>query len=266
MDASECRFCDRGCGVDLATVIGLLGALAVVGAAVFLGGDTTIFLDLPAALIVLGGSTFVVMSKFGMGQFAGAFRVAGKAFLSRAEEPAAVIERLLELAALSRRGGLLSLANQQVANTFMAGGLKLLIEGHDPEVVRQALGKGRSLAMERHQWGQRIFLAVADVAPAMGMVGTLIGLVQMLANLDDPRSIGPAMAVALLSMLYGLVLANLVCLPIADKLKLRMAEEGLLQALIIDGLLAIQSGQNPGMMQTMLERYLPESKRLAPAT
>jgi chemotaxis protein MotA len=96
----------------------------------------------------------------------------------------------------------------------------------------------------------------------MGMIGTLVGLVQMLANMDDPKSIGPAMAVALLTTLYGSLLANVVCMPIADKLKLRGAEEGMLQGIVIDGLLAIQSGQNPRVIQSLLERYLPEGKRL----
>jgi chemotaxis protein MotA len=255
----------RGFGVDLATVIGLAGALLVVGVAIFLGGDTTIFLDLPSALIVLGGTTFVVMSKFGLNQLSGALRIAAKAFLFRIDDARATIDRLVELSTTARRGGLLSLENQRIANPFMAEGVRLLIDGHEPELVREAMAKDRSLSLERHAWGQRIFLAMADVAPAMGMIGTLVGLVQMLANMDDPKSIGPAMAVALLTTLYGTLLANVVCLPIADKLKLRMTEEGLLQSMIIDGLLAIQAGQNPKLVQGLLERYLPEGRRLAPA-
>ncbi|MFZ1833529.1 MAG: MotA/TolQ/ExbB proton channel family protein, partial [Pseudomonadales bacterium] len=170
-----------------------------------------------------------------------------------------------ELANIARKGGLLALESQEISNGFLAEGVKLLIDGHDPDVVKAALHKDRGLAMERHEWGQRIFLALADVGPAMGMIGTLIGLVQMLANMDDPKSIGPAMAVALLTTLYGSLLANVVCMPIADKLKLRGSEEGLLQALVIDGLLSIQAGQNPRVIQGLLERYLPESKRVAPA-
>lgn len=251
--------------MDLATVIGLIGALFIVALAIFLGGSVNMFLDLPSALIVLGGTSFVVMMKFGLGQFAGAFKVAGKAFLFRIDDPAGTITRIVDLSNVARRGGLLSLENQEVENKFLAEGLKLLIDGHEPEIVKATLHKDRSLAISRHEWGQRIFLAMADVGPAMGMIGTLVGLVQMLANMDDPKSIGPAMAIALLTTLYGSLLANVVCMPIADKLKLRMAQEGLLQALMIDGLLAIQAGQNPRVIQGMLERYLPERKRLAPA-
>jgi chemotaxis protein MotA len=251
--------------VDLATIIGLLGALVIVCLAVFLGGNVAMFPDLPSALIVLGGTSFVVMSKFGMSQFASAFRVAGKAFLFRIDDAGETITKIVELANIARKGGLLALESQEISNGFLSEGIKLLIDGHEPEVVRHALNKDRGLAMDRHEWGQRIFLALADVGPAMGMIGTLIGLVQMLANMDDPKSIGPAMAVALLTTLYGSLLANVVCMPIADKLKLRGSEEGLMQALVIDGLLSIQAGQNPRVIQGLLERYLPEGKRPVPA-
>jgi chemotaxis protein MotA len=255
----------RELGVDLATVIGLLGALVIIMAAIFLGGDPVMFLDAPSFLIVLGGTVFVVMSKFGMSQFAGAFKVAGKAFLFRSEESGELIARIVELANLARRGGLLALEEQPISNRFLADGLRLLIDGHDAEHVQAALSKDRRLAMERHEWGQRIFLAMADVGPAMGMIGTLVGLVQMLANMDDPKSIGPAMAVALLTTLYGSLLANVICMPIADKLKLRGSEEAMQRALVVDGLLAIQAGQNPRVIQGLLERYLPEGRRPAAA-
>lgn len=251
--------------MDLATIIGLFGASVVILAAVFLGGDPLMFLDLPSAMIVLGGTTFVVMSKFGLGEFAGAFKVAGKAFLFRIDDPTELIERIIELSQKARRGGLLSLEEQQVSNRFLADGLKLLIDGHDPDVVKAALAKDRSLTIDRHEWGQRIFIAMADVGPAMGMIGTLVGLVQMLANMDDPKSIGPAMAVALLTTLYGALLANVVCMPIADKLKLRGSQEALQRALVLDGLLAIQAGQNPRVIRGLLERYLPEGRRPAAA-
>ena len=176
-----------------------------------------------------------------------------------------MIAKLVELANVARRGGLLALESQEVSNSFLDEGMKLLIDGHDPEVVRSTLQKDRAMTSSRHEWGQKIWIQVADVAPAMGMIGTLIGLVQMLANMDDPKSIGPAMAVALLTTLYGSMLANMVAMPIADKLKLRAGEESTLQGLIIDGLLAIQAGQNPRVIQGMLERYLPEGKRAVEA-
>lgn len=247
--------------MDLATIIGLAGAAAMVAIAVLLGGNVLMFLDWPSALLVVGGSVFVVLSKFGMNQFLGAFRVAGLVFVVRPQDPRAMIKRLVELSNVARRGGLLALEDQKIDNRFLADGLKLLIDGHDSDIVKESLIKDRNLAVERHEVGQRIWLSLAEVAPAMGMIGTLIGLVQMMANMDDPKSIGPAMAVALLTTLYGALLANVICMPIADKLKLRGREEGMIKSLVIDGLLAIQAGQNPRVLQTLLDRYLPEGGR-----
>jgi chemotaxis protein MotA len=247
--------------VDLTTITGLAGALCVLFLAVFLGGDPALFLDLPSLLLVLGGTVFVVMVKFGAPQLAGASRVVAQAFLYRPEDPARVAARLLELASLSRHGGLLALKNQATPNRFMAEGLKLVAEGHPPELLHQTLEKDRLLTLERHEWGQRIVLAVAEAAPAMGLVGTLVGLVQMLGNLGDPRALGPGMAIALLATLYGVLIAHLVCYPLADKLRLRAAQQSLMQSLVIDGLLAIQAGQSPRVMQDALQRYLPESQR-----
>lgn len=249
--------------MDLTTLTGLAGAFCVVLLAVFLGGDPRLFLDLPSLLLVLGGTVFVVMVKFGAAQLAGALRVAAQAFLYRPEDPARVMARLLELASLSRHGGLLALKNQATPNRFMAEGLKLVAEGHAPELLHQTLEKDRLLTLERHEWGQRIVLAVADAAPAMGLVGTLVGLVQMLGNLGDPRALGPGMAIALLATLYGVLIAQLLCVPLADKLRLRAAQQSLVQSLVIDGLLAIQAGQSPRIMQDALQRYLPEGQRRA---
>lgn len=247
--------------MDLATIIGLSGASLIVLIAIFLGGNGLMFLDLPSALIVLGGSIFVVIAKFGLPQLAGAMKVATRAFLLRGDDPVKITKRIIGLATIARKGGLLALEDSKVDHKFLADGLRLLIDGLDPEAVKATLAKDRAMTLERHEWGQRIFTSMADIAPAMGMIGTLVGLVQMLANMDDPKSIGPAMAVALLTTLYGALLANVICLPIADKLKLRGVEESTHQALIIDGLIAIQAGSNPRVIQAQLERYLPESQR-----
>ena len=249
--------------MDLMTITGLAGALAVLCLAVFLGGDPGLFLDLPSLLLVLGGTAFVVMVKFGAPQLAGASRIVAQAFVHRPEEPSRLIARLLELASLSRHGGLLALKNQAAPTRFMADGLKLVAEGHPPELLQQTLEKDRLLTQERHAWGQRIVLAVAEAAPAVGLIGTLVGLVQMLGNLGDPRGLGPGMAICLLATLYGVLIAHLVCHPLADKLRLRAAQQDLLQSLVIDGLLAIQAGQNPRIMQDSLQRYLPEGQRRA---
>lgn len=247
--------------MDLATIVGLIGALALIIASMMLSGELGMFVNIPSVVIVVGGSAFAVMAKFGLGQFLGAFKVAGKSFMFKLDDPVELIDEIVELADLARKGGLLSLEGKEVGSAFLQKGIQLLVDGHDPDVVKTMLSKDKNLAEERHLTGSSIFAALADMAPAMGMIGTLIGLVAMLANMDDPKSIGPAMAVALLTTLYGAVLANALCGPISDKLKLRAAEEALVKNLIIDALLAIQGGQNPRVIDSMLRTYLPEGKR-----
>ena len=247
--------------MDLATIIGLAGGIVIVGAAIVLGGDPLIFVNVPSLLIVFGGTIFIAMIKFGLSQFLGALKVAGKAFIFKLDDTSEMIGKIGELANVARKGGLLSLEQQEVDNDFLKGGIQLLVDGHDPDVVKRMLNKDRDLTVSRHETGQKIFVAMADVAPAMGMIGTLVGLVQMLSNMDDPKSIGPAMAVALLTTLYGAMIATMFCSPIADKLKLRAGEEGIMKSLIIDALIAIQAGQNPRVINSMLERYLPSGVR-----
>jgi chemotaxis protein MotA len=221
------------------------------------------FVNVPSLLIVVVGSMFAVMMKFELSQFLGAVKVAAKAFSFKLIKPEALISEIVELAGLARKGGLLSLEGKEVSDEFLSKGIQLLVDGHDPDVVRTLLSKEMKLASERHDTGITIFKSMGDVGPAMGMIGTLIGLVAMLANMDDPKAIGPAMAVALLTTLYGAMLATMMMLPIADKLTLRKDEEDRLKSMIIDALLAIQSGQNPRVIESMLQAYVAEGKREA---
>lgn len=247
--------------MDLATIIGLIGAFAIVVMAMVLSGGVAVFIDVPSVLIVIVGSIFVVLMNFGLSQFIGAGKVAAKAFSLKLSDPAELIDEIVELADAARKGGLLALEGKEVSNAFLESGIRMLVDGHDPEVVKKLLNKEAALSYERHKSGATIFKALGDVAPAMGMIGTLIGLVAMLSNMDDPKSIGPAMAVALLTTLYGAVLANMVAIPISAKLELRCNDEMLIQNLVIDAILAIQAGQNPRVIDTMLRNYLPEGQR-----
>jgi len=247
--------------VDLATLLGLIGGFAFVIMAMVLGGSIGMFVDVTSILIVVGGSIFVVLMKFTMGQFFGATKIAGKAFMFKADEPEDLIAKIVEMADAARKGGFLSLEEMEINNTFMQKGIDLLVDGHDADVVRAALKKDIALTDERHTQGTGVFRAFGDVAPAMGMIGTLVGLVAMLSNMDDPKAIGPAMAVALLTTLYGAILSNMVFFPIADKLSLRRDQETLNRRLIMDGVLAIQDGQNPRVIDSYLKNYLNEGKR-----
>lgn len=247
--------------MDLATLVGIVGAFSVVIGSMLMGGSAGMFVNVPSLMIVLVGTLFVVLMKFSLAQFLGAVKVAIKAFSFKLAKPEHVIEEVVALADAARKGGLLSLEGKEVSSNFLSKGIQLLVDGHDAEVVRDLLKKDLHQTLQRHEWGAKIFTAMGDVGPAMGMIGTLVGLVAMLANMDDPKSIGPAMAVALLTTLYGAMFANMFALPIADKLSLRREEEGRVKSMIIDALLAIQGGQNPRVIDSMLKAYLPESMR-----
>ncbi len=247
--------------MDLATLLGLIGGLAFVVMAMVFGGSIGMFFDVTSILIVVGGSTFVVLMKFTIGQFFGAAKIASKAFIFKTDQPEDLIAKIVQMADAARKGGFLALEEMEINHSFMQKGIDLLVDGHDADVVRAALKKDIALTDERHTQGTGVFRAFGDVAPAMGMIGTLVGLVAMLSNMDDPKSIGPAMAVALLTTLYGAILANMVFFPIADKLALRRDQEKLNRRLIMDGVLAIQDGQNPRVIDSYLKNYLNEGKR-----
>ncbi|MCW8107414.1 flagellar motor protein PomA [Alteromonas ponticola] len=247
--------------MDLATVIGILGAIGFVVMAMVMGGDLGMFADVPSVLIVFGGTLFVTLSQYTLGQFFGAGKVAGKAFMFKIDTPEELIEKIVEMADAARKGGFLALEEAEIGNPFMQKGVDMLVDGHDIDVVRATLAKDVMMTTERHDFGVSIFKGMGDVAPAMGMIGTLIGLVAMLSNMDDPKAIGPAMAVALLTTLYGAFLANVVCIPVAKKLSHRALEEKLNQSLILDGIVGIADGQNPRVIEGILKNYLAASKR-----
>lgn len=247
--------------MDLATLLGMVGAIGVVLAAMLTGGSGLVFVNVPSLLIVLGGTFMVVMIKFSLAQFFGAFKVAARAFVFKLDSPEALIEKIVSLSNIARKEGMLALENEEINNEFLNEGIQMLIDGNNQEVIQAVMSKDLQQTIDRHKWGAKVYSAMGDVAPAMGMIGTLIGLVQMLSAMDDPKAIGPAMAVALLTTLYGAMLANMVAMPIADKLTLRKTDEGRIKAMCIDGVLAIQSGQNPRIIESMLKTYLDPKKR-----
>jgi len=252
--------------VDLATVVGMVGAIGLLVMAMVLSGDIMMFADTQSVIIVFGGSIFVVLSNYNMGQFFGIGKIIIKAFLFKLEKPDDLIEKAVDMADAARKGGFLALEEAEISNSFMQKGVDMLVDGHDADVVRATLQKDISLTTKRHESGANMLMALADVAPAMGMIGTLIGLVAMLSNMDDPKSIGPAMAVALLTTLYGAFLANVIAIPLAAKLQLRTEEEKMNQELILDAVLGIQDGQNPRVIEGLLKNYLAEGKRALSTT
>ena len=239
--------------------------MVIVLSAILLGAASGMFFNIPSILIVVGGSIFVVLAKFSLQQFLGAVKVVARAFKFKLPATEELITEVVEIANVARKEGVLALESREMSSPFLKSGIQMMIDGQPQEVVREYLEKERLLSLDRNRWGAKVFSAMGDVAPAMGMIGTLIGLVQMLSNMDDPKAIGPAMAVALLTTLYGAILATMVFLPLADKLNLRMTEEARMQTLLIDALSAIQQGTNPRIIEQMLSSYLPPEKRGAEA-
>ncbi len=248
--------------VDLATAIGLFGAFAIVALALVSGdSDLWIYLNPASFLIVVGGSVCVVLMKFNLVQFGNAFRIAFRAFFFKPESPEELIEQAISLQRKARRDGIFALGRYPIENKFFQKGTRYLMDGLNIAMVKNTMLKELYQADARHETGRQIFQALSEVAPAMGMIGTLIGLVRMLAHLDDPGKVGPAMAVALLTTLYGAMLGYMVAKPIASKLALRNAEERMNKMLIIDALIGIEQGIHPYILEEMLLAYLPGSQR-----
>ena len=169
--------------MDLATLVGLLGAFGIVIASMVMGGSAGMFVNVPSLLIVLVGTLFVVLMKFNLGQFLGAVKVAIKAFSFKLAKPEQIIEEVVELADAARKGGLLSLEGKEVSSNFLSKGIQLLVDGHDADVVRNLLTKDLHQTVQRHEWGAKIFAAMGDVGPAMGMIGTLVGLSNIMKHM-----------------------------------------------------------------------------------
>lgn len=244
--------------MDIATIVGLLGAFGLIFSAI---DDINAFIDVPSILIVLAGSIMVVMFRSSLGEFLGAVGVLGKTFKNKLDQPEALIEQIVELATIARKDGMIALEGQEIPNPFLAKGISMLVDGTDPTIIKSSLQRELSATKMRHAMGAKIFSAWGEIAPAMGMIGTLIGLVQMLGNMGDPKSIGPAMAIALLTTMYGAILANVICLPIAMKLSNQADLEAANNELIIEGILFIQDGGNPRVLSDFLGAFLGPKAR-----
>ena len=247
--------------MDIATLIGLLGGLGVIVGAIASGGDVMLFVNVPSLLIVFGGTTMVVLMQVSLADFLASFGVAMKAFIYKTDDPKVLIEEAVQLADVARKNGLLALEGQEISNDFLKRGINLCVDGHDPVLVSKMLSKDIAQTIQRHEVGRRMFKNMAVMAPAMGMIGTLIGLVQMLANMSDPASIGPAMAVALLTTLYGAIIANTFAQPMSDKLARVTELEKINRSLIMETISGIQEGMNPKILEQLLSTYLPTGKR-----
>ncbi len=247
--------------MDLATIIGLISGSILIVAAVILGGNPFIFFNLPSILLVFGGTLAVTFIKFKMTDVIGSINVAMKAFLVKMSDPEGIIEEMVNFTRIAKKEGLIALEKETASDPFAAKALRYLSDGYDEGLIEDMLSKDIRLTLQRHSTGQNVFKGMGDAAPAFGMIGTLIGLVQMLSAMDDPSSIGPAMAVAILTTLYGAVLSNFIFLPIADKLSLRSEQEKLNKSIIVEAAIGINRGVSPMVLEESLKIFLAPKQR-----
>lgn len=251
--------------MDLATILGLVIAFGLVSSAILLGGSPMIFINIPAALIVIGGTIGATMINYPLGHVLGVVGVIKHTFMTKVESPAKITEQFMDFANKARREGILSLEPmlKNIDDQYLKKGLQLTVDGLEPQTIQEIMETEISYLEERHETGAEILAIMGSFAPAMGMIGTVIGLVQMLQALDDPSAIGPAMAVALITTFYGALLANLVFNPMSGKLKTRSKEEILGKEMMLEGILCISKGENPRIIEEKLNSYLPPKVRRA---
>lgn len=255
--------------MDITSIIGIVVGLVLVVWAIATGGSGAAgenllsFVDLPSVAITVGGTIAATLVNYPLGHVLSILPVVKNVFLGKSQHPLEVIRALTGFAERARREGLLALEEEasQLEDPFLRQGLSLVVDGTDPELVRSILETDLAFLEERHKAGAGIFDTMAALAPAFGMIGTLIGLIMMLKNLDDPGAIGPGMAVALLTTFYGSMMANLFFIPMAGKLKAKSAEEVLLKEVMIEGILSIQAGDSPRIVEEKLKAFLAPKMR-----
>jgi chemotaxis protein MotA len=248
--------------MDIATSLGLLGGVCVVVTIILLGGDLRMFLDVHAFIVIFGGSFSATLIRFPLGSIFHGLPLGIKyAFTLRRMSQRDLVDELAGLAEVARKQGPIGLEKVEVEDQFLGKGIRFVADGYDTDFIRDNLERDRDNFLTHLDEGQKIYRAVGDCAPAFGMIGTLIGMVEMFANMTDPSKLGPFMAVALLATFYGAAVANLFCLPIADKLHLKLVDEEINRTLIIDGILMIREAKSPNLVREMLLAYLPEKHR-----
>ena len=250
--------------MDITTVIGsVLCAVLLLWSLTAGGTPLSMFIDVPSLIMVCGGTVAVTMMAFRMDDLKILVKVIMRSYLFKLPTPAQEIERILEYANLARKEGLLALETkvEELDDEFFAKGVQLVIDGFAADTVRDIMDLDLQWQNQRHSSGKKMLDSMGSMAPAFGMIGTLVGLVKMLANLDDPSSIGAGMAVALVTTFYGAVVANTMFIPLSGKLDVRAKEESLLRELMIEGVVAIQSGEKPQLIKEKLKGFLPPPVR-----
>ena len=249
--------------MDISSILGLILGITFMFWGIYESGDLSAYWKITSIIITLGGTIASTLTSFPMKDIGNVLKVAKNAFVHTEISLDKVITDIITLANLARKEGLLSLEEyaDNLGDDFLIKGIMLIVDGTEPELVRNIMETELLYLEERHAKGQKLFETAAKFAPAFGMIGTLIGLINMLRTVDDPSTIGPNMSVALVTTFYGVVLANVIFMPLAKKLKSRNDEEILAKELIVEGLLSIQAGENPRIIEEKLNTFIPPSMR-----
>ncbi|MEL7474451.1 MAG: motility protein A [Planctomycetota bacterium] len=250
--------------MDIGTVIGLVVAVVAVALSIVLGGgNPAALINIPSLVIVFGGTAGAIICAFPLAKVLKVHSIFLQSVFGQAGDPSQTIKDLVSYAEVARREGILSLENMigDMKDPFIVRGIKMAVDGTDPELIQTIMDTELEALMDRHAQGKKILDNAGKYAPAFGMIGTLMGLIFMLQNMDDPAAIGPGMAVALITTMYGAIIANVITGPVADKLASKDADEVLIKTMVIAGVMSIQSGDNPRVVESKLMTYLPPDVR-----
>ncbi len=244
--------------MDISSLIGMLSGIGFVLGTILMGSSLMLFVNIPSILIVVGGTIAAAMIAYPLGDFLSVFKSTMKVFLFKIEKPEDIVANLSELSNKARKGGLLSIESdiQSTEDPYLASALQMTVDGVKTADIADIMQKKMALTKKKLTLGADILSSMGSFAPAFGMIGTLIGLVQMLANLDDPSTIGPKMAVAMITTFYGSVMANLFFIPMAEKLNGRAEEEITNMNIIFEGIVSIREGEHPKLMEDKLNVYV----------
>jgi chemotaxis protein MotA len=249
--------------MDISSLTGLLGVFIIVIVAIITKGSAGAFLDIASILIVLGGTTAAVLTSYPMDKLKNSINVMKKAFKDDSYNVKKTIIQLSQLSYIARKDGLLAMEKMidDIDDEFMKKGILLIVDGSEPKMIERILNLDLENMVDRHREGEGVLKTFGQYSPAFGMIGTLIGLILMLKNLDDVASLGPSMGVALITTFYGTLLANGVFLPLAGKLRYKSDQEVRYRNMVIEGILSVQAGETPLMIEEKLKTFMEQGKR-----
>jgi chemotaxis protein MotA len=250
--------------MDIATIIGVVFCFVLIFGSIAIGGGLMIFFDVPSLAITIGGMLCATLIHFSLPQFLGIFSIVKKTIISKIPSQIELIQRIVSYATINRRDGALALEEEikKTNNLFLVKGLQMIIDGQEADSIRGIMNLEIQYVQERHGTGKKMLEFMGSAAPAFGMIGTLIGLVQMLRNLSSPDKIGAGMAVALITTFYGAIAANIVFVPLAGKLGIYSKAETMSMEMIVEGMCAIANGESPTAVREKLQVFISQGSRV----